>query len=128
MDSYRNGFHQFFIIINQQLGIGAPVGWNYFQQETHVFFYRNKRLGLMMNKHTQKAFEMIEAARPASGYRPQTEAEWSALQAASVELGYAMGIESGKTDTHARQIAQLIYGGPAGRLLLEMAFKDDSHA
>ena len=81
-----------------------------------------------MNKHIKKAFEMIEAARPESGFRPQTESEWSALQAASVELGYAMGLESGMSEQQARQVAHIIYGGEFGRHLLDVAYKDDDHA
>ena len=69
---------------------------------------------------------MIERARPASGFRPQTEAEWQRLLAASVELGYANGRHQGVEDKKARAIAELIWGGRAGRLLLEMAFSEDS--
>jgi hypothetical protein len=81
-----------------------------------------------MNNHINKAFEMLEAARPASGFRPQTESEWAALQAACVELGFAMCLESGMSKHQARQVAQIIYGGQFGRHLLDLAYKDDDHA
>ena len=80
-----------------------------------------------MNKYTKKAIEMMKAAIPASGFRPETPKEWEALQLANEELNFAMFRENGMTNSQARQLAQLIYRGPAGRLLLEIAFKDDSH-
>ena len=82
----------------------------------------------MMNKHIKKAMEIVKAAIPASGFRPETPMEWEALQLANEELSYAMFRENGMTNTQARQLAQLICRGPAGRLLLEVSFKDDSHA
>jgi hypothetical protein len=78
-----------------------------------------------MTGYREKAMRMIERARPASGGRPQTEAEWQKVQAASVELGYAMYRDQGMDKKKARSIAELIHGGAAGRLLLEMAFPED---
>lgn len=81
-----------------------------------------------MNKDLKKAVDMLSAAKPASGVRPETPQEWEALQLATVEFGYAMFKENGMTNTQARHFAKLIYGGPAGRLLLEMAFKGSDYA
>ena len=78
-----------------------------------------------MTGYREKAMRMIERARPASGYRPETEAEWQRLLAASVELGYATCRHQGVEDKKARDLAELIWGGEAGRLLLEMAFSED---
>jgi hypothetical protein len=36
--------------------------------------------------------------------------------------------KNGMHSKKAREVAQLIYGGAAGRLLLELSFEDDSHA
>ena len=74
-----------------------------------------------MNKHFQKAFDAMAAAKPASGFRPESEAEWTALQKAHEEMGYAMFRSSCKCDVEARALADAIYGGAAGRLLLQIA-------
>jgi hypothetical protein len=79
-----------------------------------------------MNKHFQKAIRAMEAARPASGFCPETEDEWLALQKAQVELGYAMFRDSGKSELEARALADVIYGGAAGRLLLQIAFSGEA--
>jgi hypothetical protein len=81
-----------------------------------------------MNKDLKKAVDMLNAAKPASGFRPETPQEWEVLQIANEEFGYAMFKENGMTNTQARQLAKLIYGGPAGRLLLEMAFRGSDRA
>ena len=80
-----------------------------------------------MNKHFQKAFNAMAAAKPASGFRPESEAEWIALQKAQEEMGYAMFRSSGKSDVEARALAVALYGGSAGQLLLRMAFSEDRH-
>jgi hypothetical protein len=84
--------------------------------------------GNQMPDYLKRAIEMLEAAKPASGFRPETEAEWLALQAASIEFGYAVNRSNGIPPNQSRQLAQLIYGGPAGRLLLDLAYKDDKNA
>lgn len=81
-----------------------------------------------MNRHFQKAFAAMAAAKPASGFRPETEAEWARLQLAQEEMGYAMLRSDGKSDAEARAIAKAIYGGPAGRILLDMGFPEEPHA
>ena len=81
-----------------------------------------------MNKHTQKAMEMMKAAIPASGFCPELPQEWDKLQLAQEELAYAMYREQGMSNTQARQLAKQIYGGHAGRLLLEMSFKGNASA
>ena len=80
-----------------------------------------------MNKHFQKAFDAMAAAKPVSGFRPESEAEWAALQKAQEEMGYAMFRSSCKSDVEARALADAIYGGAAGRLLLQIAFSGDRH-
>ena len=80
-----------------------------------------------MNKHFQKAFDAMAAAKPASGFRPESEAEWTALQKAQEEMGYAMFRSSGKSDVEARALAHALYGGAAGRLLLQIAFSGCRH-
>ena len=72
-----------------------------------------------MSPLMRKAFRRLEAARPASGLRPQTEAEWRKLQAANILLSEAMYRYLGVSKTQARRIARLIMGGPAGRILIE---------
>ncbi|MGA0840399.1 MAG: hypothetical protein ACO3P1_10955 [Pseudomonadales bacterium] len=43
-----------------------------------------------MSKHLRKAFDMFEAARPASGFRPETPEERGRLLRAQEEMGYAV--------------------------------------
>lgn len=80
-----------------------------------------------MTDYLKRAFVMVEASRPASGFRPQTPKEWRNVQKASEELGYAMFRQAGLDAKSARKLANEIYGGVAGRLLLEIAFSEDSH-
>ncbi len=75
----------------------------------------------------QKAFDAMAAAKPVSGFRPKSEAEWTALQKAQEEMGYAMFRSSGKSNVEARALADAIYGGAAGQLLLRMVFSGDRH-
>lgn len=64
----------------------------------------------------------LDAAIPASGFRPETEAEWGKVQEAAVELAIAMYRAVGTSKAEAEAVAKAIHGGPQGRLLLEMAF------
>lgn len=72
-----------------------------------------------MSPLIRKAFRRLDAARPASGLRPETEAEWRKLQAANILLSEAMHRAMGAGKAEARRIARLIMGGPAGRTLIE---------
>ena len=80
-----------------------------------------------MNRHFQKAFDAMAAAKPASGFRPESEAEWAALQKAHEEMVYAIFRGDGKPDAEAQALAEALYGGAAGQLLLRMAFSGDRH-
>ena len=80
-----------------------------------------------MKDHMRKAVEMMKAAKPASGFRPETPMEWSKLQRAQEEMGYATFRESGISHGEAKKLAHLIYGGAAGMILLELAFQDTNH-
>jgi|GEM_PF-3558587 len=78
----------------------------------------------MMNYHGKKFIEIIEAARPASGFRPETEIEWRRLQRASIEAATHMYRAQGIPKAKARKISEFVNGGLAGRLLLEMSFSN----
>lgn len=73
--------------------------------------------------YTQIAINKMIAAKPASGFRPETNAEWAKTQEALLALGYALLRKSGLSRKQAEQMAQLIYGGAAGRLMLDMGFE-----
>lgn len=75
-----------------------------------------------MSPLTRKAFRRLDAARPASGLRPQTEAEWRKLQAANILVSEAMYRDLGASKAEARRIARLTMGGPAGRILIGFGF------
>ena len=80
-----------------------------------------------MDDYTKNALEMLEAARLASGFRPETAEEWRKLQRASEELGFATFRTGGLSDKAARQLARQIYGGPAGLLLLDLAYRETNY-
>lgn len=77
-----------------------------------------------MNKHLRRAMAMLEAARPASGFRPETPEEWNRLLRAEEEICYAVSRKAGLADLEARQLARQIFGGSAGMLLLNIAFSE----
>ena len=80
-----------------------------------------------MDNHFRDAFEALNAAIPASGFRPETEAEWEKLQHAHIELSFAAYKAAGASNSEARALSEFIHGGAAGRLLLEIAFSGDNH-
>lgn len=77
-----------------------------------------------MTDYLTKAIEMVMAAKPASGLRPETTEEWEKVHAASEELGYAMLRQGGMSEIAARKLANEIYGGLAGWILLDIAFRE----
>lgn len=80
-----------------------------------------------MDKNFHDAIEALNAAIPASGFRPETNADWEKLQQAQIELGFATFKAAGASNSEARTLSELISGGTAGRLLLEIAFGEDNH-
>lgn len=81
-----------------------------------------------MNYHTQKFLEIMRGAQPASGYRPQTEAEWLRRQLTMIAASYHMYRAIGVPKAEAKRVARLIHGGAAGRTLLEMSFAEPENA
>ena len=77
-----------------------------------------------MNDYLKEALLMVQAATPASGFRPETPEEWRNAQRASEELGYAMFRQGGLDEKSARKLANEISGGLAGFLLLDIAFRE----
>lgn len=78
-----------------------------------------------MNTFEKKYVAAVRKARPASGYRPQTEAEWKRLQIGMIQATYYLYRANGASNREARAIAKLIHGGTGGRILLELAFDDE---
>lgn len=76
------------------------------------------------NQHTQKAFDMLEAARPKNGDVPETSDEWQKLLAASEALSTSMYLDMGVSEKEARGIAKAIHGGEGGMMLLRLSFKE----
>jgi hypothetical protein len=75
-----------------------------------------------MSSPFERAFAMWDAARPASGFRPETPEEWQRVLRANVEMGYALFREMGMAEGEARKLAKQIHGGPGGLLFLQIAF------
>lgn len=78
-----------------------------------------------MSKYLVEAIRRVEAARPASGFRPETPEEWARLLDASEYLGYATYRAHGMSHLEARRLSRLTHGGMVGRLLLEAAFEEN---
>jgi len=75
-----------------------------------------------MSKRTRNAIQMMEKARPVSGYRPETPQEWNQLLIAFEELGFAMYCDLGMSTGEARRLANQTHSGRAGLLLLQIGF------
>lgn len=80
-----------------------------------------------MSKRTRHAMEMMEKARPVSGYRPETAQEWDRLLIAFEELGFAMYCDLGMSTAEARRLAKQTHSGQAGLLLLQIGFEEYDH-
>jgi hypothetical protein len=76
-----------------------------------------------MSPLTLKALRRLDAAHPASGLRPQTEAQWRKLQVAHIALSQAMYRDLGASEAEAKRLAHLTMGGPAGRILIGFGFE-----
>jgi hypothetical protein len=76
-----------------------------------------------MNDYLRRAMEMMEAARPASGYRPESDEEWEKLLRATEEFSYALYREAGMPKPKARALAHLMHSGAAGMALLRAAYE-----
>jgi hypothetical protein len=77
-----------------------------------------------MSPHVLKAAQMMDAAVPASGFRPETPEEWKRALGAVVELGYSILREHGHPKRQARALAEQIWGGAAGMQILKIAFSE----
>ena len=77
-----------------------------------------------MDYHAKKYVEILSEAKPANGYRPETEEEWDRLQRANVEASYHLYRSIGVPKWEAKRMARVINGGVGGRLLLEIAFAE----
>lgn len=75
----------------------------------------------------ERAVEMLEAARPTSGFRPETTEEWLKVGHAVEEMMYASLVYSGKSEAEARALAQLAIWSPLGSVLLDIAFSESAH-
>ncbi len=76
-----------------------------------------------MTKLAQQAIERMEAARPKSGFMPETEDEWRKLQDAVKFLAYVMYLETGLPIEKANELAEYFHGGVGGRLVLELGYR-----
>lgn len=81
-----------------------------------------------MSTLMRKAMHMLEAATPASGFKPETSEEWDRLLKAYEELGYAIYCEGGMPPQEARHLARQTHGGLVGRTLLEIGFMEHKDA
>lgn len=76
-----------------------------------------------MSKYLEEAFRRIQAARPASGFQPETPEEWARLLAAHEYFAYAAYRHYGMSHLDAQKLSHLTHGGVVGRILLETAFE-----
>lgn len=80
-----------------------------------------------MGEMLSKALLKFESARPRSGFRPETEEEWARLQDAMHDWFVALHVEQGMPEPEARRGAAIVWGGAAGRLLLDIGFRESHH-
>lgn len=78
--------------------------------------------------HFRKAMLMLEAAKPASGFRPETPKEWNKLLRAHEEMVFASLCQAGMQNKQARALAKQFFCSPVGRMLLDSAFSEAAHA
>lgn len=81
-----------------------------------------------MNKYLEEAKRQVEAARPVSGFKPETPEDWERTLAAFEHLAYAIYRTQGISHRAAKRLAHVTHGGVVGRILLEPAFNGDHHA
>lgn len=79
-----------------------------------------------MSRRARCALHALEKARPASGFRPETEEEWARLQAAQLNY-FAVMLEETQdlSRSEAERVARIVFGGIAGRVILEAAFREE---
>jgi len=81
------------------------------------------------NKAKQKLERLMTECQPASGFKPETEAEHLMLQQ-SMEDSFALSAYiSGSIEDYkeAKKVAHMIFGGEAGRILVDATFcRDES--
>lgn len=79
-----------------------------------------------MKDDLQQAIDNVESARPASGFRPETEAEWAVLQSAIMKLTIVMYRGMGLSEAEAERIGRQLYGGKLGRSILNAIYSERS--
>ena len=67
----------------------------------------------------------MKAATPDGNTWPKNEKEWKKALAALEQMGFALYLQGGMPRKEARSLARMTHGGPAGRLLLEIAQQAD---
>lgn len=80
-----------------------------------------------MTKEFIRAMQKWDAAKPASGFRPETPEEWRKAHIAFEEIGYAILRKAGLSIKKARALAHQTYGGPAGLAILQIGLREESH-
>ncbi len=80
-----------------------------------------------MSPYMNIAMDMMDSAKPASGFQPETQAEWFKLLRAYEEIGYAMSRMAGFNETDARNLARHTFGSASGLKILDIAFRESSH-
>jgi predicted DNA-binding transcriptional regulator AlpA len=83
--------------------------------------------GTDLTPHQRRALKKLEAARPASGDRPQTHAQWKMLQDATVEYAAAGYCSEGEPAADAWKHAERVHGGRSGRLSLDISLRGGSN-
>jgi hypothetical protein len=80
-----------------------------------------------MSKYLEEAKRQVEAARPVSGFKPETPEDWERALAAFEHLAYAIYRTQGMPHLDAKRLSRLTHGGVVGRILLETAFEGAEH-
>jgi hypothetical protein len=78
------------------------------------------------NNRLRVRIEMMQSLSFNNDGPPRTEEEWNKLLAASEQMGIALFLMGGMSEKDARGLAKIIYGGAAGRILLEACLQEPS--
>ena len=76
-------------------------------------------------KAKRHGIEMMRSLTFNNDGPPSTEEEWNKLLAASEQMGIALFLMGGMSEKDARGLAKIIYGGAAGRILLEVCLQEE---
>ena len=81
----------------------------------------------MSGRFFHRCVAHVAASKPILGRRPKSEIEWAELLKTYEQLLRWMLCNMGLSSKRASEIANSIFAGPAGQMLLELALSEKPH-